>query len=702
MSLKSNCLLLVLLGAVLRATAEPAEVAEHVIGEVLVTFREDIPKEDFSGIGGEYGMELLHAFQLINSGHFALIGTADAEAVIGALQVDSRVVSVDRNHLHKPQAVNDPAFPFQWYLNNTGQVVNGILAKRGVDIDWPEAMEIYDPKGEIIVAVIDTGVAFDHPEFLDLGRERTTLWINEAEVGGVAGRDDDNNGYVDDIFGWDFFARNRFPLDEDGHGTLVAGIIAGLGNNAKGGTGICPNARIMCLRAGDQIRGIPTSAWMEALEYAVNNGAKIVNMSFGGYGYSYAVQLLFNAIADRDVILVMAAGNDANDNDRRPVYPAGYVMPNKMVVAAVDPTGRLASYSNYGVDSVFYAAPGSDIYGPDVVRLDHYRADFSNPTGWSSGPLPGNFSTYTQWGLQHHGGRWYLADSAGTSGLIPYQSNTHTYAESPWIRLDVVSPRLEIELYYDLEVPSYFLFWRFNTDYVKLEIARDGGFWEELDHIEGSIRSNYVNYRRYDLYPYRGEWVKFRFRLVTDFSLNYLGVYVGDFRVTKVTLFDYTGREYGFNSGTSFAAPVVAGIAALVWTHNPRLKAKDVSWILWLSALEQAPIPELEGKILIERIVNAKLALEITDEYSMALMRLWESSESVGNSWVLHPRFGLLALPEWIFSGWLYHTQVGWVHVEYDTEDSVYIFQPGGRWGWVSLKAPGYVFDLFERKWYRR
>ncbi len=204
-----------------------------------------------------------------------------------------------------------------------------------------------------VVAVIDTGMDMDHPDLA------ANLWINSGEIAGD-GLDNDGNGYVDDVNGWDFVTEDKDPNDGDGHGTHCAGTIGAVGNNANQVVGVCWTVGLMPLRVGTA-QGLLDSDIVEGIRYAARNGAKVLSNSYGGPGFSQTTYDAISYANDRGCIFVAAAGNDAVDNDVLPHYPSSYNLPNVIAVAASDQNDQLASFSNYGATSVDIAAPGVDI-----------------------------------------------------------------------------------------------------------------------------------------------------------------------------------------------------------------------------------------------------------------------------------------------------------------------------------------------------
>jgi subtilisin family serine protease len=246
---------------------------------------------------------------------------------------------------------DDEFFNLEWGLDNHGQDIRGVPGIAGADIDMPEAWDTL-PGSDTIVAVIDTGTQWDHEDLA------ANVWVNADE--NADGTDTDGNGFVDDVRGWDFFSNDNDPDDAAGHGTHTAGTIGAVRNNGLGIAGICGQCRIMPLRFIGPNGGYTSDA-IDALGYAVANGATVSNNSWGGGPWS---QALYNAIAAAGAaghVFVAAAGNNALNADVAPMYPAAYDLPNVISVAATDNTDRLAAFSNFGVVSVDIAAPGVDI-----------------------------------------------------------------------------------------------------------------------------------------------------------------------------------------------------------------------------------------------------------------------------------------------------------------------------------------------------
>ncbi|MCU7906825.1 MAG: S8 family serine peptidase, partial [Candidatus Thiodiazotropha sp. (ex Epidulcina cf. delphinae)] len=283
--------------------------------------------------------------------HVKLAEGEDLERAMAEIAADPSVDLVELNYeVHVQLTPNDPRFNELWGMHNIQQ--NGGLYD--ADIDAPEAWDLHTGDQSIVVAVIDTGVDYGHEDLAD------NMWINPGEIPGN-GIDDDGNGYVDDIHGYDFINNDADPFDDFGHGTHCAGTIAGVGNNGIGVAGVNWNAGIMAVKFIGSGGSGPISGAIDAITYAINNGAKIMSNSWGGRGFSQAMLDAVNAANDAGILFVAAAGNSRGDNDINPIYPASYNAPNIVTVAATDYNDNKATFSCYGAQSVHLGAPGVNI-----------------------------------------------------------------------------------------------------------------------------------------------------------------------------------------------------------------------------------------------------------------------------------------------------------------------------------------------------
>ncbi|CAK9105808.1 unnamed protein product [Durusdinium trenchii] len=239
---------------------------------------------------------------------------------------------------------NDPEYDDMWGLHQSNDN----------DIDAPEAWSIHKGlSGRVIVAVLDTGVDYNHEDL------RNQMWRNPGEIPGD-GIDNDGNGFVDDVYGYDFYEDDGDPMDGNGHGTHCAGTIGAEGGNSIGVVGVTWKPQIMALRFLGPNGGSTIDA-IRALDYAVQMGAHITSNSWGGGGFSVGLETAINEAAAANQLFIVAAGNDGQDNDVVSTYPCNYNLPNMICVASTDRSNDMSSFSNWGVNNVHIAAPGSSI-----------------------------------------------------------------------------------------------------------------------------------------------------------------------------------------------------------------------------------------------------------------------------------------------------------------------------------------------------
>ena len=252
---------------------------------------------------------------------------------------------------------NDTYFSLQWGIHNTGQTIQGVVGIADADIDGTEAWDITTGDPNFVIADIDTGCDWDHPDLA------ANIWSNPGEIAGN-GTDDDGNGYVDDIRGWDFYSSDNNPDDSDGHGSHTAGTIGAVGNNGTGVAGVNWRCKIVPLRFLGPQGGFTSDAIL-AVQYCTTKGIKVSNNSWGGGGFSTSLYNAINASKSVGHVFVAAAGNDGTNNDSIPHYPSNYDLSNIISVAATDNRDNLANEgtwgSNFGAISVDIGAPGVNI-----------------------------------------------------------------------------------------------------------------------------------------------------------------------------------------------------------------------------------------------------------------------------------------------------------------------------------------------------
>ena len=366
-----------------------------VPGEILVRFRSESE-------GKRLGKQLLRtkmgrqiplsieaispALEIVEGLRLARVNPPDTSNAIEALRARSDVIYAEPNFVRKALVVpNDPRYPQMWGLNNTGQpsTFGGNPGTPGNDIRAEQAWNITTGSRSVVVGVVDTGIDVNHQDLQD------NVWVNPGEIAGN-GIDDDANGFVDDINGWDFahndatvfdYTEPTYPPsdtyagDIDDHGTHVAGTIGANGNNATGVVGVNWQVSLMSLKFLTGENGEGTSAdLLKALAYAKamlhewqsSGGTKganirILNNSYGGGGFSQAELDAILALSDAGILFVVAAGNESVSNDLYPTYPTNYVAPNLISVAASGGGGLKAFFSNSGEATVNVTAPGEYI-----------------------------------------------------------------------------------------------------------------------------------------------------------------------------------------------------------------------------------------------------------------------------------------------------------------------------------------------------
>lgn len=292
--------------------------------------------------------------------------------ILQRLNEKKSVAYAEPNYLvEATRTPNDPYYSDQWALNNTGQSGGTVGADIDIDSVWNNLTG-----SDVVVAIIDTGIDYTHPDLA------ANMWHNANEIPNNS-IDDDNNGYVDDYYGYNFWYYNGDPDDDHFHGTHVAGTIGAVGDNGIGVTGINWNAKLMAVKFLNSSGSGYLSDAISAIEYAVDNGAKVLNNSWGFMSGQQLptnptlepVQSLRDAIEYADqhgVIFVAAAGNDGVDSDTSANYPSSYSVANILSVASTDRNDDRSYFSNWGSISVDLGAPGSAI-------LSTYPTWYVNP-----------------------------------------------------------------------------------------------------------------------------------------------------------------------------------------------------------------------------------------------------------------------------------------------------------------------------------
>ncbi len=360
-------------------------IADNVLykeGELLVRFknhrdlkhRENAKEKILKSLGGA---SVKRNFKVVpDSSVIVLPSNVTVKQALKLLSKSEEILSVQPNYqVHMLSSFpNDTRFGELWGLHNTGQ--NGGAAD--ADIDAPETWDIFTSASDVTVAVIDSGVDYTHPDLAG------NMWKNPGEIPGNS-RDDDRNGYVDDVYGYDFRNRDGDPRDDLYHGTHVAGIIGAEGNNNLGVTGVCWNVKIMALK----FIGADGTGWtddaIEAIEYSILMGARLSNNSWGGDAYNPFLEYAIEETRAAGMLFVAGAGNGSSDNDMYPFYPANYESDCLISVMATDKLDLMWNLSNYGEQSVDLAAPGSSILSCMPSNKYQFLSGTSMSTAYVSG-----------------------------------------------------------------------------------------------------------------------------------------------------------------------------------------------------------------------------------------------------------------------------------------------------------------------------
>jgi subtilisin family serine protease len=272
----------------------------------------------------------------------------DELGFIDLIQTNRNIEYAEPNYIQRAIGMPDDArFNELWGMHNTGQSGGTTDA----DIDAVEAWDIFTGSHDVVVAVIDTGVDYNHVDLVD------NRWVNVGETAGN-GVDDDGNGFVDDVYGYDFRNNDGDHISGHSHGTHCSGTVGGVGNNSIGVAGVSHAVRIMAVKFLSDGGSGSTSDAIDAVVYAVDNGAQILSNSWGGGGFSKGLEDAISYANDHNVLFVAAAGNSNSNNDVNPFYPSNYEVPNVLAVAATDRNDAKASFSSYGLTSVDLGAPG--------------------------------------------------------------------------------------------------------------------------------------------------------------------------------------------------------------------------------------------------------------------------------------------------------------------------------------------------------
>ncbi len=525
------------------------------------------------------------------------------EQKITELKKDPNVEYAEPNYIRNLAIIgnissNDTHKNNLWGLDNIGQVVNSVSGTNDADIDAPEAWAVNEgTNASAIVAVIDTGVAYKHPDLF------ANMWD------GTNCKDDTGVFLGGCNHGYDYEDNDKTPLPTtSSHGTHIAGTIAAVKNNSKGIIGVAPNAKIMAIKSDLDVASI-----IKSIDFAIQNGAKIINASFGGTTFSQSEYDAIGRFRTAGGIFVAAAGNQSTNNESAHFYPSDYDLDNIISVAATDQDDALASFSNYGAASVDLGAPGKNIYSTVSGESTKLSEDFEKltppavPADWTKGGSNNDWGTY-----QLDDGSFWGNVLYGDINNIPYESVANSTITSPPYDLSAGGANIDFWARCDTEYNT--TAW---TDYMALEFSGDGGntFTEFLKWDEPLIDSD-TNSSGGAVYHFENLSIpsaystgnfKFRMRWVANGNAdtgNGDGCLVDDVKITQFS--DGSDEQYDYLQGTSMAAPHVAGLAALIGGYNSGLSVAEVKNII-LSTGDS--LYSLLGKTVSGKRINASNAL---------------------------------------------------------------------------------------------
>ncbi len=539
-----------------------AAVAEN---QIIVKFKESVSHEKRMRIFSESGVPAGRHIPSLNSAEriyrIPVSDPRNLSKTLEKLRNHPDIVAAEPDYIRKasltPTAYPDPSYLQLWGMNNTGQAVgesgSEISGTIGKDMNVEKAWDKLTSCENVIVAVIDSGVNYDHADIA------TNMWDGSSCV------DASGDSIIGGCnYGYDFIDRDTDPMDLNGHGTHVAGTIGAVGDNGTGVVGVCWNVKIMAVRVLDSNGSGSTSGVIEGIDFAVKNGAHIINMSLGAeYGSTLEKEAVKRA-ESAGVLVLAAAGNQGKDNDSTGSYPANYDLSNIISVAAMDQDGELADFSNYGQECVEVAAPGVNIYSLSyAAETEHslanqgtadFTLDPTGETGWAEFECVFSSGTYQMLGIPYN---W-----CSPSPYPHYGNNLDAKAVSNTNPLDQSNYQAaSLQFYAEIYTAGTGDVFSLGYNATNTTDFYDSGY-KELASFSGQVGG--FDFYSYDMPDCLTDTCRVGFRFQSDASGTEVGV--GLVNITVVGK-DLKANVYEYMQGTSMATPMVSGLAALLKAH---------------------------------------------------------------------------------------------------------------------------------------
>lgn len=534
--------------------------------EVLVKFKDNAGDSVKSYAVGSFNGKVLNDLGETGISQVELREGQTVEEAVAEYSAHPDVEYVQPNYIYHASAdPGDAMYPQLWGMNNTGQnILTATYANNpgtsGADMRMESAWDVNTDCSNTIVAVVDSGVNYNHQDL------NANMWSSGSCVSdkGVSLGACSN--------GWDYADNDSNPMDLNGHGTHVAGTIGAKGANGIGVAGVCWTAKIMAVRVLDQSGSGDTATIIKGINFAVRNGAKILNLSLGGPDYDSAMRsAMANAGSKYDALFVVAAGNDGSDLNLDNSYPCEYDEANILCVAALDQKFQLASFSNYDSSKkrVDIGAPGTNI-----------RSTWAGAEATASLA----FASWTKTTVQGTAWNWancpptvlYLSTSCATAiigtSTSGYSSNTYAVAYAPIVitsGADAVTARMN--LFLDTESGYDGINMYASTSSTPSIIFSS---INKVGTLSGETNGSLITNFEVSATNCAGSSTcYFGYEFISDSSINRAGVAITAFNLITLDVNDIT--QYNTINGTSMATPHVAGLATLLRSFNPKFTYSD-------------------------------------------------------------------------------------------------------------------------------